>query len=252
MTFLNKWIASVLIYMFIIYVVITNMVQEEILVLFTPLMLVSALGITTSLTVNLALHYRGISRRFSMSYLFLSIGFAAYTIAEIAWAVMDLQGLEPYPSIADPFYILYFTFSSLFCIQMFWCRNSLISKSVKTIAVLASLTCFGVYLLLSYQNFGSEYYVLDTMFMILSSILIGTATLASLSALKAPQLRKVWVLIGIALFFNSIADVLYYSATGDYLYSDMSNIIWFGTTLLLFYALYLHRFLYLSDGWKRQ
>lgn len=251
MSFLNKWIASVLLYIFIIYIALTFFLDEGFLITSTPLMLVSALGITTSLVVNLTLHYRDKSPRFFRSYLLLSISFAAYTVGEIMWAIMDLQGLEPYPSIAEPFYVAYFVFSILFCVQMFWCRKEIISASVKGIAVAVAVLCFLTYFLLSTDNIGSEFYLLDTGFMVLSSILIGTATLASLAAWRAPQLRKVWVLIGIALFFNSIADVMYYTNTESYLYSDVSNIIWFGTTLLLFYALYLHRFLYLNDGWKR-
>lgn len=248
MIFFTKWILAVLIYIFSVYVALTVLFQEDFLIFSTPLMLISALGITTSLSVNLMIHYKNKSPRFAKSYFFLSIAFASYTIAELIWALLDVAGLDPYPSLAEPFYVLYFVGSGLFCIAMFWCRRDIISASVKATALAASFLNFTFYFFLSLDNWGSETFLIDTGFMVLSSFLIGTATLAALAAWRAPKLRKVWILIGAALFFNSIADLFYYSDTQGFLYSDVSNIIWFGTTLLLFYALYLHRFLYIGNG----
>jgi hypothetical protein len=68
--------------------------------------------------------------------------------------------------------------------------------------------------------------------------------MATITALKAPKLQKVWVLLGTALLLNSFADILFFSNPDTFLYSNVSNIIWFGTALLFFYALYMHKFLY--------
>jgi len=251
LNFFNKWIISVLVYIFIICTVVLLTVKEDILILFTPLMLVSVLGITTSLSINLTLHYKKSSKRFFKSYLFLTIGLATYTVAEIIWAVLDLIGQSPYPSPADPFYIIYFVFSIMFCVQMFWCRKNIITIYVKLAAVITSILFFGTYLIVTMENMNSDTFIIDTFFMALSSALIGTAVLVTITVWKAPKLKKVWIVLGIALTLNAIADLFYYVDTGAFLYSDISNIIWFGTTLMLFYGLYLHRFLYMHDWYER-
>lgn len=251
MSFHSYWIFAVLVYMFSIYCLVSIFLAEEFLIIIVPLMLISALGITTSLAVNLALHYRDKSRRFFYSNVFLSIALAAYTVAEVIWAILELNGLEPYPSIAEPFYIGYFVFSILFCMQIFYCRKNLISNNVKGIASGIALLTFTVYMIFAWNNIEEETFWLDTLFMVLSSLLIGHATMAALTAWKAPKLRKVWLILGIALALNSIADIFYYSNTQDYLYADLPNLIWFGTVLMFFYALYLHRFLFLTNGLER-
>jgi hypothetical protein len=251
MNFHSSWIFAVLVYIFSIYVLVSVFLDEKFLIIIVPLMLISSLGITTSLAVNLALHYRDKSRRFYLSNLFLSIALSAYTIGEVCWAYFDMNGLEPYPSLADPFYVAYFVFSILFCMQIFYCRKNLVTLTVKGISITVSLLVFTVYMIFSWDNIGGETYWLDTLFMVLSSLLIGHAAMAALTAAKAPKLRKVWIILGIALALNSIADIFYYSDTQNYLYADLPNMIWFGTVLMFFYALYLHRFLFLYDGFQR-
>lgn len=252
MNFHSSWIFAVLVYIFSIYVLVSVFLEEHFLIIIVPLMLISALGITTSLAVNLALHYRDKSRRFYYSNAFLAIGLSAYTIAEIIWAALDIQGLETYPSIAEPFYMVYFGCSIMFCIQIFYCRKNIVTSTVKGISVAVALFTFTIYLVFAWDNMTNETFWLDTLFMVLSSVLIGNATLAALTASKAPKLRKVWIILGIALAMNSIADIFYYSDAQSFLYSDLSNIIWFGSILMFFYALYLHRFLFLDNAWKRK
>lgn len=139
----------------------------------------------------------------------------------------------------------------MFCMQIFWCRKQLVTRNVKLIAVGVTALYFSLYSVLAYENMQEEFFWLDTTFMVLSSILIGNATLAALTAAKAPKLRKVWILLGVALALNSVADIFYYSNTQNFLYADLPNIIWFGTILIFFYALYLHRFLFLHNALQR-
>lgn len=247
---IDKWIIGVICYVFVMYAFVTRTFDESFLIAFTPIMLISALAITTSLTLNLVFHYRTKSRRFTTSYVFLSIAFAGYTIAEILYGVFDITGIDPYPStIVEPFYGVYFVASSMFCLTLFWCRKELIQRRMVIVSILAAVAFFATYLILSLEYVDSEYFATSTIMMIMSSALLGSSTLTTITLWKAPQLRKVWMIIGIALFCNGIADISYYSNINNdhFLYSDVSNIIWFGTALMIFYAAYKHRFLYMRQ-----
>jgi hypothetical protein len=250
--FHSSWILSVLIYIFLVYVIVTVFLGEDFLIIIVPLMLVSALGITTSLAVNLAQHYKDKSRRFYYSSAFLAIALGAYTIGETLWTVFDfILLIDPYPSLADPFYMVYFGASIMFCVKVFYCRKELITFKAKAISLAAGVTIFSAYLILAWDNLDYEYFWLDTFFMVLSSLLITNAMMATLTAMKAPKLKRVWMVLGTALALNSIADLFYYSNTQEYFYADFPNIIWFGTVLMFFYAMYLHRFLFLKLDFQR-
>ena len=254
-TIVNKWILGVVTYVFCMYTFSVFVFDEDFLIYFTPLMLVSALAITTSLIVNLIFHYHGKSQRFSRAYTYLAIGFAAYTIAELLYGLFDIHGMEPYPSLVEPFYMVYFAGSILFCIALWWCRRNLIPKYLLGVSAAVGVICFAAYMLLSMNATAvtaaenADYHLVSNIMMVFSSVLVGAATLTSITLWKAPQLKNVWLVIGVALFLNAIADIFYYSNInyGHFLYSDFSNIIWFGTVLMIFFALYKHRFLYMGE-----
>ncbi len=246
----DKWMISVLVYFFVLFVfVVYDGVSEQTGEIIT-ISFVSAIGISTSLIFVTMKHYKTKSERFSKSYLYLGIGFIGYVLAELLYGIFDSAGILPFPSPVDIFYGIYFVGSILFCLTIFWCRKNVIPHRVIITSIASSCAVFVLYVILSINYSNSfETFWACTVMMGLSSVLLGSAVLATITTLKAPKLRRVWVIFGIALVFNSIADILYYAGenTGEYAYTDISTLIWFGSILMVFFAVYKHRYLYLKN-----
>ncbi|MHB1016522.1 MAG: hypothetical protein ACYC2X_01335 [Coriobacteriia bacterium] len=53
----------------------------------------------------------GIDQGVGKQWLFVGLGVASFAIGDIIWTVLELHmGLDPYPSLADPFYVLQYVF----------------------------------------------------------------------------------------------------------------------------------------------
>ncbi|MHB8050741.1 MAG: hypothetical protein ACYDHQ_05930 [Coriobacteriia bacterium] len=53
----------------------------------------------------------GLSQGVGKQWLFVGLGVASFAIGDIIWTVLELHmGLDPYPSLADPFYVLQYVF----------------------------------------------------------------------------------------------------------------------------------------------
>ncbi|MBN2247660.1 MAG: hypothetical protein JW733_03085 [Coriobacteriia bacterium] len=53
----------------------------------------------------------GLSQGVGKQWLLVGLGVAAFAIGDIIWTVLELHmGLDPYPSLADPFYVLQYVF----------------------------------------------------------------------------------------------------------------------------------------------
>ncbi|MDY0339987.1 MAG: hypothetical protein RBS17_02075 [Coriobacteriia bacterium] len=53
----------------------------------------------------------GLDQGVGKQWLFVGMGVAAFAIGDIIWTVLELHmGLDPYPSLADPFYVLQYVF----------------------------------------------------------------------------------------------------------------------------------------------
>ncbi len=241
----DKWLIGVLIFVACGYIFGTYTFDND-LPLFVQLTLVSALAIVASLVVNLIFYYRKKSKKFTISYIFLAVSISSYTIAEILWGYFESVGYETYPSVAEIFYVLYFVGAILFCVKIFWNNNCLMPKYIPLAGIGSAVACMVVYLLLSLYHVESEVFWVSTGMMILSSTLVGAGVTTTLFLLKSKDLKKIWIVIGMAFIANSIADIFYYTGenAGHYQYTDPVNIVWFSTILLLFWGLYNHRYLY--------
>ncbi|MHB1135554.1 MAG: hypothetical protein ACYCXR_04420 [Coriobacteriia bacterium] len=53
----------------------------------------------------------GLSQGVGKQWLFVGLGVASFAVGDIIWTVLELHmGLDPYPSLADPFYVLQYVF----------------------------------------------------------------------------------------------------------------------------------------------
>jgi hypothetical protein len=241
----NKWIMGVLVFIFLLDIFALYSFDED-LWLYSQISIVAVLAITTSLMIVLVLHYWNKSKEFATAYIFLTLSLASYTIAELLWGYFDSIGSETYPSLADLFYGLYFVNAILFCITFIWNKRCCMPFYIKITGIVIGTITFSLYLGLSANYLDYDTFVTGTIMMALSSILMGVAVTAALIILKNPKLRIVWIMYGIAFVGNSIADIFYYSTEnmGVYQYTDWTNIMWFGTILLIFYGGFIHNYLY--------
>ncbi len=63
-----------------------------------------------SVVISVALKI-GLDQRVGVQWLLVGLGVASYAVGDIVWTVLDLHmGLDPYPSLADVFYVLQYVF----------------------------------------------------------------------------------------------------------------------------------------------
>lgn len=242
---IDRWMISTLIFIFGVYVFGTFTFTKE-LEHFVQISLVSTLTITTSLIINLIFYYRRKSQKFTISYIFLGLSITSWGIAEVLWAHFEHIGSTTYPSTADLFYALNFVFAILFCMTLIWSWRKSILPQYKIIGILSGLSLIVTYVILSANNLQSDTFVLGGIMTMLSAGLVVSSVITMLFVYKSIHLKQIWVLFSVVFLVNCIADVSYYSSenAGLFAYTDWTNLVWFGSTILLFYALYTHRYTY--------
>jgi len=232
--YINKWLIFTLVFVFAVYIFGTYTFDED-LWIFVPIILIPTLIIIISLIVVLIFYFKEKSKDITISYIFLACAMVFYVIAEILWVYFESINIDPYPSLADLFYVGYFVSSILFCSKIIWKYFKFISIWTKIGGGIVGVCAILLYLIFSVDHFDSEMFQLGTFFTVLSSILLSVGVIVSFTMLKSTRLRDVWLIFGIMFCIDSVADVFYYASenTSSYLYTNWVNIAWFGGGLVV-------------------
>jgi len=151
---------------------------------------------------------------------------------------------DPYPSIADLFFLAFPVFAMLHLVTniKYFKRNIGIPAKVLTVTIAAVITL--VYAYFSLQDLGDtnfDFYF-GILFVATSSLILSHAILGA-SIFRQSVLGTTWLLLAIGIFIFTVADVWYYylELFDAYSYNHPTNTLWVLANMVIIYALYNHR-----------
>lgn len=201
--------------------------------------------------------FYSLSRIFGRSYIVLGIGYLASVTAELLFSIQnDIMNIDPYPSIADPFYALlniciitYVMINTNFFEKKSLSNDGKFHKHItnRTLSIFISIFSAVIfsYILISLSNplfqFNFEFFY-GLIFVILSGITLSFLVHGVL-LFQNSILGKAWDLLLFAFIILVIGDVWYYhlEILGDYHIYHPVNIFWLSSYWIQAYALYKHK-----------
>lgn len=186
------------------------------------------------------------SHNFSFGFLFLGLAMLSLLVAEIMWILMPYLEIPQYESYPDIFYLGYAVLSLVF--PYFILKHYKIQLNVTHYLTILLITIMGIlsYIVLSIDNTNSFSFSLGLVFVVLTSLLTGISVV-TLITLRNTKIFKVWMIIVFSFFISAIADIWYYVSenTQDWSASDVVNIVWFVSYLIMIFALGEQRYSYI-------
>jgi len=179
-------------------------------------------------------------------FLLLSVGILFMMLGDVTYLYYDMVlGEDPYPSIGDLFYWLFYPFVIGFIYYALKFFAFPLSKP--KLALIATITTVVLlaYTGLSYDAFEGDVLNFDfaygMIFVSSAALALGLSTLGVLSFKRSLQ-GLVWVLILGSLMINATADVWYYHLElfEEYVALDTTDTLILSTWTVMFYGLYRH------------
>jgi hypothetical protein len=177
------------------------------------IVLIVLAGATAVAFTFVARQFKWLNTRQGQIFVLLVIGFIIWTIAESLWMGYELApGVDPYPSIADIFYIGGYIplalalILNIRTIKMKFKTSTLITWIVLSLAVLVVILGIEVIpILLDGFNLANFIVVLYP----LEDCVIITLALVVLLKFRAGEVAKPWGLIILGFFLESIGDIIF-------------------------------------------
>lgn len=177
------------------------------------------------------------------AYVALGIGFLGIFLGEVTYLIYEqILELDPYPSIADVFFFLFYLMISIyliFNIRFFAPKTQLWEKIIVGIIPVAITL---VYLLLTISEELSFDFYYGMVFVIATSIALGLAVYAA-RIFKEGLLGTAWLILVIGILMLVGGDIWYYyiELFEGYSLDHIVNLFWYGGYLVILYALYKHK-----------
>ncbi|MEM2786042.1 MAG: hypothetical protein QXW37_03410 [Candidatus Nitrosotenuis sp.] len=185
------------------------------------------------------------SRVFGRSFIILGIGYFFIFVGETIYTIQNFVTYEdPYPSVADPFFMLAYPFIiAHMLINIRYFEPEIKYRSVLWMALLG-FAIFSSYFLLSLSqstDLNFEFYY-GLVFVALPSISIPI-TVYGVLLFRGGVIGKAWLILLFGNLSNAIGDVWYYhlETLGQYQLNHPVNIFWFFAYWVIVYAIYKHR-----------
>ncbi len=212
--------------------------------------IVEAVAIVTSsaagvLSLHLALSkYK--NTRIGRNFIFFSLTYLSTALGEITFTIYDEMGLDPFPSIADVFFIMYYPFLFLFIHQHYKIFPSEKQKS-RTRDILFVVGIIGTILLLYFlYNTNTDFSDISAIYGYIVQSLDVAAFALVLKVVfrhKAGMLQSPWILLLYGVLSVTIADIWYYhmEILEQYEIYHPLNLFYHYGYLLIVYATIKHR-----------
>lgn len=186
---------------------------------------------TLILSIMIMLRFKT-SGKHGKSWIVFTIFAASWFIAEQIWLVYDLiLDIDPWPSVADFFYILGYPLLFIFSILYIYPIRKAISKRLIILSSIASLVLLIPTLFLAYQPDSSENdfeVLLATSYPVLDAIILCSA-LIGMSLFFRGEVSFLWFLMCVANTLNVIGDA-------GFLFSSMNESYYTGHPIDLLYV----------------
>ena len=198
---------------------------------------------------------------YSKAYIMLGVAFLLMFFAEVTYIIYDLiLDLDPYPSIADVFFFLFYPLIIVYLIINLRFFAPKISKSglaltigmpiIATISYLylvispylteTALSEFGIFEII--EDFGSFDFYYGMIFIAAASVTLGLA-IHTATIFRGGLIGTAWLILVVGIILNLVGDTWYYysEVTTGYALTDPVNLCWYSAYLLILYALYKHK-----------
>ena len=179
-------------------------------------------------------------------FLALSVGILFFMLGDVTYLYIDMVlGEDPYPSIGDLFYWLFYPFVIGFIVFALKFFAFPLSKPKVGLIAVITIGLILAYTALSYEAFEGDVlnfdYAYGMVFVASAALTVGLATLGIISFKKSLQ-GLVWALILVSLLINAVSDVWYFHQElfGLYVPLDTIDTLYLTTWMVMFYGLYRH------------
>ncbi|MFN3653965.1 MAG: hypothetical protein ACK4TO_01385 [Candidatus Nitrosotenuis sp.] len=220
-------------------------VQQNALTYFIMQQFTETSAFATALTAIFVGSTYSQSKVFGRSFIVLGIGYFFIFVGETIYTIQDFViNEDPYPSVADPFFMLAYPFiiAHMF-INIRYFEQKIKRSSIFWMAGLG-FAMFSSYFLLSLSQdveLNFEFYY-GLIFVALPSISIPI-TVYGVLLFRGGLIGKAWLILLFGNLSNAIGDVWYYhlETLGQYQLNHPVNIFWFFAYWVIVYAIYKHR-----------
>lgn len=186
-------------------------------------------------------------KKFFLPFVFLAISFFSYGAAEIGYYYLEeIEELEPYGSVIDLVYSMYFVFALLHVgMTIYRLGAKFLQPEYHIIAVLVFGLLLSGYVIasLSYEELDYDWFVYGLSFVIMASLLAAFTVVAILKCRNTIIMRS-WIFMGASILISSVIDVWYFTQeniTGyEYGQFPLMDIGWFATDILIIIGIVYH------------
>ncbi len=215
--------------------------DELIALVFSSMMIIASIALAGMFLLVLGGTYK-ISSSMGKVWLLLGIGLLFWLAGEVIFFGYDLQGIEPFPSMADIFYYLaYVPVAAGIVIQVRLLKVKLGALEMVVVVLLSMLSSLAiVYFVLwpAFESFIAEPYDLlvlfaGTMYTVLDIVLLIFVFTVS-AKLRHGKINTAWILIVAGLILTTVADSLYWIADNQDL---KATFYWYDFAFLASYLL---------------
>jgi len=178
---------------------------------------------------------------FGKAYLSLGIAYILWWLGSSLYEYYDFIEIDPYPSIADVFFIAMFPFLYYHIIlntKPFYKSITKYAKVSVWIIAVALVILYTSMTLPEGTSYDLDFYISEIN-IVIEAVLLALVILGAL-VFSHSVLGNVWVLLVIGLSIFTFADYWYYYTEEQYDKSHPSNAIWNLSFMILIYALYKH------------
>lgn len=204
------------------------------------------------------------SKVFGKSYLALTIGYLCYSIGWNLFWVYEIyfRVQNPYPYYPDIFFFVFYPLIIYHIRKNFHYFRRSLSQNQKLIIIVIPIIMSSIYAFFGIipveaesglgsikisalpeydQTFYTEY-LTGLVFTFVTSLTFSSAIVAA-QIFHETILGSAWGLLLLGILLNTAADIYYYifELFGDYVRANPITGIWLASTVVMCYALYLHR-----------
>jgi len=205
------------------------------------------IGPIATMTVALAIALKhGKDSMYFKPFLALSAGLMFFMLGDATYLYYDwILGEDPYPSIGDVFYVLYYAFTIGFVIFSLKFFAFPLSKPKVVLISIITAGLILVYTGISYEVYEGDVLNFDfaygMFFVGVAALTVGLGTLGLLSFKRSLQ-GLVWVLILGSLLADAIGSLWYYHLEiyETYVALDTVDTLILSVHMIMFYGLYRH------------
>ena len=180
---------------------------------------------------------------YSRAYKMLGIAFLLMFSAEFTYFVYEqILKLEPYPSIADLFFFVFYPMVLLYLIINIRFFAPKITKIGIITIVGTPLVTTLVYLYLALSDFGSFDFYYGVIFVAAASTTLGFS-IHTARIFRGGLIGTAWLVLVIGIILDVVGDTWYYylEINDGYTLDNPVNLCWYSAYLLILYSLYKHK-----------